>query len=154
MEQIRLFERRKGETSAKAVVRNISNYSLYILLILMITLVSMVSQDFFTVDNFVNLFRQISISGVAAIGMTFIMLIDEIDLSAGANAALAGVIACMLLKEEIGILASYGYAGILAAIIIAIGISALCGALCGIFHTYLKIPSFIVTLGVSYIYKG
>ena len=66
MEQIRLFERRKGETSAKAVVRNISNYSLYILLILMITLVSMVSQDFFTVDNFVNLFRQISISGVAA----------------------------------------------------------------------------------------
>ena len=81
MEQIRLFERRKGETSAKAVVRNISNYSLYILLILMITLVSMVSQDFFTVDNFVNLFRQISISGVAAIGMTFIMLIDEIDLS-------------------------------------------------------------------------
>ena len=145
MEQIRLFERRKGETSAKAVVRNISNYSLYILLILMITLVSMVSQDFFTVDNFVNLFRQISISGVAAIGMTFIMLIDEIDLSAGANAALAGVIACMLLKEEIGIL---------AAIIIAIGISALCGALCGIFHTYLKIPSFIVTLGVSYIYKG
>ena len=95
MEQIRLFERRKGETNAKAVVRNISNYSLYILLILMITLVSMVSQDFFTVDNFVNLFRQISISGVAAIGMTFIMLIDEIDLSAGANAALAGVIACM-----------------------------------------------------------
>ena len=100
MEQIRLFERRKGETSAKAVVRNISNYSLYILLILMITLVSMVSQDFFTVDNFVNLFRQISISGVAAIGMTFIMLIDEIDLSAGANAALAGVIACMLLKDS------------------------------------------------------
>ena len=42
MEQIRLFERRKGETNAKAVVRNISNYSLYILLILMITLVSMV----------------------------------------------------------------------------------------------------------------
>ena len=82
MERINLFEKRKGETTAKAVVRNISNYSLYILLLLMITFVSMVSEDFFTVDNFINLFRQISISGVAAIGMTFVMLIDEIDLSA------------------------------------------------------------------------
>lgn len=154
MEKIRIFEKRKGETTAKAVVRNISNYSLYIMLILMITLVSMVSQDFFTVDNFVNLFRQISISGVAAIGMTFVMLIDEIDLSAGANAALSGVIACMLLKEDFGVLASHGYPGVLAAIIIAISISALCGAVCGVFHTYLKIPSFIVTLGISYIYKG
>ncbi|MDY3230529.1 MAG: ABC transporter permease [Clostridiaceae bacterium] len=154
MERINLFEKRKGETTAKAVVRNISNYSLYILLLLMITFVSMVSEDFFTVDNFINLFRQISISGVAAIGMTFVMLIDEIDLSAGANAALAGVIACMLLKEEFGMLAGYGYFGILASVVIAVGISAVCGAACGILHTYLKIPSFIVTLGVSYIYKG
>lgn len=154
MKKNNLFEKRKGETTAKAVIRTVSNYSLYIILILMVTLVSMVSDDFFTVDNFINLFRQISISGVAAIGMTFVMLIDEIDLSAGANAALAGVISCLLLREELGLLSGMGYVGILLAVLIAVGISAISGAICGILHTFLKIPSFIVTLGVSYIYKG
>jgi ribose transport system permease protein len=47
---------------------------------------------FFTISNFINITRQISLLVVIALGATLVMCVDEFDLSVGALASLGGVI--------------------------------------------------------------
>lgn len=52
--------------------------------------------NFLTTRNLSNLFRQMSITGVLAIGMVFVIILGEIDLSAGSTLGLLGGIAAIL----------------------------------------------------------
>ena len=93
--------------------------------------------------NFANLLKQMSVTGVLAVGMLFVIVARQIDLSIGSMLGLAGGIAAM----------SQGYGlGVAFAAAIAIGIAA--GALQGALTAYLNIPSFIVTLGGLLAWRG
>src|SRR5687768_12080343 len=96
-------------------------------------------RTFATADNAELMLRQTAVVGTAALGMTLIIISGGIDLSVGANIALATVaIATLLLK---------GYPATVAALG-GVAISATAGLLIGALITTLRLSPFIVTLGM------
>jgi D-xylose transport system permease protein len=93
--------------------------------------------------NLANLLKQMSVTGVVAVGMLFVIVARQIDLSVGSLAGLAGGVAAM--SQGAGLAGSFAAA-------IAIGVVA--GALHGALAAYLNIPAFIVTLGGLLTWRG
>lgn len=101
---------------------------------------------FATPRNISNLLRQMSAVAILGIGLVFVILTGEIDLSVGAFVTLTGVIGAVLMNW-------YGWGTIeTISLLIAMGIVA--GLIHGIVVVYLKVPSFIATLGAQMIYTG
>jgi D-xylose transport system permease protein len=104
---------------------------------------------FFSAVNFTNLIGQMAGVTVIAIGVVFVLLIGEIDLSIGYVSGLAGVVVAELQVPESG----HQYPG-LVAIAIAILVGAAIGALQGSFVAIIGVPSFVVTLAGLLIWQG
>ena len=92
-----------------------------------------------------NITRQISINLIIAIGMTFVILTGEIDLSVGSIAALAGVATGWVIVSTSSI-----FLGIMAGIFVGV----LIGLLNGVLTVYGKVQSFIVTLAMLGLARG
>src|SRR5881394_779403 len=101
---------------------------------------------FLTVANLVNLVRQVSINGILAVGVTFVLLTGGVDLSLGSVAALAGVVAAGLAHPGEHLLFWPLAAGIL--------MGAVCGCLNGVMVTWGGVAPFIVTLGMMTAARG
>src|SRR5258706_4797724 len=93
--------------------------------------------------NFANLLKQMAVTGVLAVGMLFIIIARQIDLSVGSVVGLAGGIAAMSQGWGLG-------PSLLSALVIGLLIRALQGKV----PAYPKIPSFIVTLGGLLTWRG
>src|SRR5438270_11775981 len=93
--------------------------------------------------NFANLLKQMAVTGVLAVGMLFVIVARQIDLSVGSLVGLAGGIAAM--SQGFGLLPSLG---------VAIVIGVIVGAFQGALVAYANIPSFIVTLGGLLTWRG
>ncbi len=114
-----------------------------IALLALIVLFSILSPVFLTSANMLNLVRQMAVLLVVALGATFVVLIGSIDLSIGSIVTLTGVTSAMLV-------AAIGPAGAL----IGFAVGVVCGLVNGVVHVYLKVPSFIVTLGTMFVFAG
>jgi inositol transport system permease protein len=101
---------------------------------------------FLTVANLVNLIRQISINGILAVGVTYVLLTGGVDLSLGSVVALTGVIAATF--------AHPGQHGVWAPVLAGIGAGAVCGAANGLMVTRGRLASFVVTLGMMTSARG
>jgi ribose transport system permease protein len=89
-------------------------------------------------NNLLNIFRQVATISIMAVAMTFVIAAAEIDLSIGSVAGLASVVTAMTLN-------SFGLVpGILAGLLVG----AAAGAISGGLVAWLKVPSFLVTLGM------
>ena len=93
--------------------------------------------------NLANLLKQMSVTGVLAVGMLFVIVARQIDLSVGSVVGLVGGIAAM----------TQGW-GLVPALAAAIVIGTAVGALQGALVAYMNIPSFIVTLGGLLTWRG
>ena len=102
--------------------------------------------NFLTTRNLSNLFRQMSITGVLAIGMVFVIILGEIDLSAGSTLGLLGGIAAMLNVW-------FGFSAI-PTVVITIILGVIMGAWNGYWIAFRNVPSFIVTLASMLIFRG
>jgi ribose transport system permease protein len=112
---------------------------------------------FANVGNISNILRQATLTGVAALGMTFIIVAGGIDLSAGSLAALVGTIIATVLRSgpEVGAnLHSHPFLIPLLAVAVGVGVGFLGGLLNGSLITSLKIVPFIITLGTMMILRG
>jgi ribose transport system permease protein len=89
--------------------------------------------------------RITAIVSVMAIGMTFVIICGEIDLSVGSVASFSGMIGALLLDQNVP---SY------LSPLLVLGVGALIGATSGVLVTKLRIPSFLVTLGMLSIFSG
>jgi ribose/xylose/arabinose/galactoside ABC-type transport system permease subunit len=107
------------------------------------------AQKFFLPENFKSILISISLYGVMACGMLFVILVGGIDLSVGSTAALAG---CCMLK----ILTAGGNSlfGLIAGFAAAIGLCTLLGFFHGVQAVYFGLPSFVVTLATQYAIYG
>lgn len=114
-----------------------------IALLALIVLFSILSPVFLTSANMLNLVRQMAVLLVVALGATFVVLIGSIDLSIGSIVTLTGVTSAMLVT-------TIGPAGAL----VGFAVGAACGLVNGVIHVYLKVPSFIVTLGTMFVFAG
>ena len=104
------------------------------------------SPVFFTASNFLNVFQQIALNFVVAVGMTFVIISGGIDLSVGSNIALSGLLMGILMKN-------FGVPVILT-ILICILFSGLIGLINGVLISFLNLPPFIATLGMMSIVRG
>ena len=122
-----------------------SELGLVFILISLIIIFSIFSEYFLTSRNLLNITRQISINLIVAIGMTFVIITGEIDLSVGSIAALAGVATGWVIVSTSSI-----FLGIMAGIFVGV----LIGLLNGVLTVYGKVQSFIVTLAMLGLARG
>ncbi|NCD41095.1 MAG: ABC transporter permease [Bacteroidia bacterium] len=121
-----------------------------VVLLVLVVAFSLAAPRFFSVLNVSNIFTQISINTVIAVGMTFVILLGGIDLSVGSVLALCSIIAGKALTNP-----SLPFG---TAIVLAVTLSIASGMLIGFFNGFIsetwKIHSFIVTLGMLNIARG
>ena len=102
--------------------------------------------------------RQVSITGLLAIGMTFVILTAGIDLSVGSLVAFAGLVAAAVAKGGLENRFTVGEGGVgygwCAAALAAIAVGLAGGYLQGLAITRLKVPPFVVTLGGMSAFRG
>ena len=120
-------------------------YVLLMLCLLIVIAISFVSPVFFSSRNLFNILRQVSVNGIIAVGMTFVIIAGGIDLSVGAIVALSAVAS-----------ASFGHPGepVLLAFLVGITTGLVCGAINEIIVGRFEVSSFIVTLGTMTIIRG
>lgn len=106
----------------------------------------MTDWSYLTPRNISNLFRQTAITGILAIGMVFVIISGEIDLSVGSMMGLLGGLAAIL-DVWLGL-------PLVATIIITLCSGLLLGAWNGWWVAYRKVPSFIVTLAGYLAFRG
>jgi inositol transport system permease protein len=153
---------RKGgtrSTGRAAIIPLLSRYAPVVCLVMMMAIFAFLEPGFLTSLNLFNVMRQISIEGLIAIGMTFVILTAGIDLSVGSLVAVAGLVAAMIAKgstaSSFSLSASddQGF-GWFAAMLGAIGVGLSGGFVQGMAITRLKVPPFVVTLGGLSVFRG
>ncbi len=123
----------------------IRQLSLLFLLLLEIILFSLLAERFFSFSNAISILRQVSVTGISAMGMFMIILLGDIDLSVGSMYAFIGVVSALIFKTtESAVLA------IIAALVIGTGI----GFINGMITARFKIPAFITTLATMSVCSG
>jgi len=108
------------------------------------------NSDFLGASNVVNTTRQISMLGIFAVGIAFVIITGGIDLSIGSVVGLTGVIIAKLSSTQTGGLGYPLWIGISVALCAAV----LVGLAQGLLITRLKLQPFIVTLGGMLLFRG
>ena len=115
-------------------------------LVIIMLVFGVTSDSFFTANNILSILREASLTGIIAIGVTFVIITAGIDLSTGATVGFAGMLCANLL---------YHYnlpAGLIMLISVLTGL--VCGAVNGFIITKLRVPEFIATLSTQYLFRS
>ncbi len=105
---------------------------------------SIASEDFLTLNNMINIAKRISQYAIMACGMTMVIIAAEIDLSVGTFFGMSVALLARIVKAGLNI-----WAG--AVVVLLVG--ALVGLFIGLVVTKVRVPSFIVSLGLLNIFK-
>lgn len=119
--------------------------SLIIAMVIMIVVFTYLNKNYFTVTNLMNILTACSLMGFVAIGETYLIIANQIDLTAGATAAFAGVLAATLLKMGMP-----GFAALIIGVLAGVAI----GTINATMINYLKLQPFIATLSTMSIVRG
>ena len=120
--------------------------AIFVFLIVMIIFFSIVSRNFLTVNNLLNVARQVSIYGIAAIGMTYVILLGGIDLSIGSIISFVNIVAAYFMVNQ-------GLSPWIA-IIVSVFACAMLGLMNGVIIATVKMPPLIVTFATQTIVAG
>ena len=138
----------------------LAKFAPLIFLLLLMGVFATLEPRFLNPLNLFNVMRQVSIFGLLAIGMTFVILTRGIDLSVGSLLAFAGLVAAAVAKggfeNRFAVGAgtdSQGF-GWALALLAALAVGTLAGAIQGFAITKLKVPPFVVTLGGMSAFRG
>ncbi|TSB48518.1 ABC transporter permease [Alkalicoccobacillus porphyridii] len=123
----------------------IKQYNLFLIFIVFLIIGSTLSDKFLSVQNILNILQQSSFVGLAALGMTFVILTRGIDLSVGSVLALSGMIAAYLMTSGVHPA---------AAIPITLLAGTALGFINGFISTKYKVPAFIATLAMMVTARG
>ncbi|MHC2375812.1 ABC transporter permease [Bradyrhizobium liaoningense] len=130
------------------------NIAPFLTLIFLTTFFAFASPSFATLDNLGNILTQVSVTGIIAVGLTFVILCAEIDLSIASIANVTGIaVAYFTLQESYVNIANVPLPGAVA-IILSILLCALLGLVNALGLTVIGIPSFIMTLAMMQIAAG
>lgn len=140
---------RINKDSIKDVIKKIFSHRevvTFLGLVLLCVIMAVSSDKFLSYDNLINIVRQVSINGILAVGMTFVILTSGIDLSVGSVMAISStVIAAGMVN--------FGLPPYIAALL-GIAVGGLFGLLSGTLVAYAKMPAIIVTLAMMEIPRG
>jgi inositol transport system permease protein len=151
----------EAETSVGAdVIGLVARFAPLVFLVVLMAGFAIGEPRFLSPLNLFNVMRQVSVYGLLAVGMTFVILTAGIDLSIGSLLAFAGLVAAAVDKGGVSNRFSVGagqdalgYGWPLAALAaVAVGIAG--GWLQGQAITRFKVPPFVVTLGGMSVFRG
>ncbi|SUZ33897.1 Ribose import permease protein RbsC [Roseibaca ekhonensis] len=115
-------------------------------LLLLCLVLSLMTDSFLTKNNLLNVMDQVTVLGVMAIGMTFVILIGGIDLSVGALLAVSTMV--------MGALNAYAGVPLPIAMLAGVMAAAIGGFANGVLVVQLGVPSFVATLAMMSIARG
>ena len=143
--------------NGKAVGKWLSNNAIIMMMLAVTLIVGIIHPNFFSGTNMINLFKNVSIRYIIALGISGCLITTGNDLSAGRVAGFAACLAAILAQKA-------GYSGrfypnmpelpLLAIFAIVIAICAIFGLVNGLVVSYLKVQPFIATLGMQQIVYG
>jgi ribose transport system permease protein len=123
-------------------------------LLALVTFFSVASPSFFTMVNFMNIMSQISLTAIIAVGLTYVILTSEIDLSVAAVANAVGItVAYFTIQPDYVNIANLPMPGVIAIVLTLLTALAF-GLITAFGVTWIGIPSFIMTLAIMQIANG
>lgn len=128
------------------VKQHAKKYGIYLVLLVLVIVFSIASPAFLRLRNLLNVARQISMMGIAAVGMMFALLLGGIDLSIGSQITLVNIIAASLMVNA-------GVSPWIASVA-AIALSTAIGFLNGYIIAKIRVHAIIVTLSMMIIVEG
>ena len=132
--------------NASAAMKLFKQYGgIFLSLIILCVIFSIMNPRFMTVANFMNVLQQIAVIAIAAFGMTWVILLGEIDLSIGSIIAVAGMAGAQAFL--------FGF-GFLPALVLTVAAGAVMGLINGTLTAKFGLPSFIVTVATMGIFRG
>lgn len=121
----------------------LSNYSIAFVLIIVTIVMSVISNRFFTISNLFNMLRAVSIFGIMAFGLTFVIIGGGLDLSIGSIMSLC-MINVILLQPH----------GVFFSIIITIILGLFAGMINGVIIGKIGANALIVTLSTQILFQA
>lgn len=138
---------RDSSEKKKKFGKYLTNYMMLIVTFLVMLSFGGVRPSFWSIGNILNVVSNACLFGIVGIGLTLVTAAGETDFCAAAEFTLSATLACTLISG--GGIKSYPL-----VILIVFAVMALVGILNAVLHVYCRIPSFIATLGTSYMVNG
>jgi inositol transport system permease protein len=132
------------------VVGWLRRYGTSLFLLALIVFFALENSRFLSLRNVTNILTEVSIYGIIAVGMTFVILTAGVDLAVGSLLAFAGMMGALVMKA----LVADSALAWLVALATAAAVGTLAGYLQGKAVTFFSVPPFIVTLGGMTIWRG
>jgi ribose transport system permease protein len=141
----------RGLAWLKGQMRNLAPF---LTLLFLVIFFSLASPSFATVDNLQNILSQVSVTAIIAVGLTFVILTAEIDLSVASIANATGIVVAFFTVQDASVnIANIPLPGAIAIILAFMSCLAL-GGITAFGVTKIGIPSFIMTLAMLQIANG
>ncbi len=138
---------------------NLERYASFLALVVLVVISTILYPRFLEIQNLLNILRQVSYTGIIALGMTYVIIAGGIDLSVGSLTALAGACAVLTLNAATASLGPVGdwttaVIPIALASLVAIMVAGAAGLINGLLVAKARIAPFIATLGSMAIYRS
>ncbi len=128
------------------LVNQIKDKAIWVVLIVLVVVFTIANSRFISPSNLLTLLRQVSMYGIASIGMTFVILLGDIDLSTGTIISFVNII-CAYMMVNMGI-------NPVIAVLISIAAATLIGVLNGFMVSTVGIPAIIATYATQTAFMG
>jgi ribose/xylose/arabinose/galactoside ABC-type transport system permease subunit len=125
-----------------SLVDFVSRYTIEVVVAIFVVVLVLTNENFGTAGNIESVLRQAAFVGIGAAAMTLLMVSGAFDLSVASLLAICAIAAAKFVPE----------AGIFGAIVAALALGAALGAVNGLVVTRLRVPAFVATLGMLYVY--
>jgi len=145
---IEVNDNKNGLKHIEQIKHILTKYGIFIVFLVMVLILSLLTDRFLTVNNLLNVVRQVSFNGILAIGMTFVVITGGIDLSVGSVLAVAGVVSASLVVN------GEAHVPTFIAILVGLVVGMFCGWINGFLVTKGKLAPFIATMGMMTIARG
>jgi ribose transport system permease protein len=153
-EQVGLASVRRRSAAAAWLRGQLRNIAPFATLLFLVVFFAVASPSFASIGNLYNVLTQVSVTGIIAVGLTFVILCAEIDLSVASIANATGImVAFFTLQDSTVNIANVPLPG-WAAIVISLAACIALGAVNAFGTTVIGIPSFIMTLAMLQIGAG
>jgi ribose/xylose/arabinose/galactoside ABC-type transport system permease subunit len=140
------MSRRTLALSAGEWLRLLDRFAIWIVLFLLLAVAAVLSDAFVRPNYLFNIVRQAAPVGIAAVGVTLVMIAGGVDLSVGAVISLSAVVSAVLME---GAVANLPY-----AIVVTLLVGTAIGVANGVLIAFNRVSPFILTLGMAIVVYG
>ena len=142
-------DRRAAIPGSRARWAGLSRSIPIVVLVLLCVIIGAVDPVFLSTGNLVRVLQTAMIPLVLALGATFVILLGSIDLSVEGVLTLSAVLISLLVHNG----ANANDIGLIGIVVVA-AVGAMVGLVNGLVHVKLRVPSFMVTLGMWFVAAG